>query len=421
MVKSSSVVMVQIFDQRNFNQRDQGLLGFVEIRVTDYLDLELGGQGMFFGFRIVTALQLLTNESLTEMVELDLKGTDGNPVVQGKLISHLSTMPTTSATSSRSTDSSSLALTTLPSNGSSRLVNNPSVDNTLVDNASVDNASVDNTSVDYYSADDYSVDNYSVNNYSVNNYSVNNYSVNNYSVNNYSVNNASVYTASVNSASVSEIYTPSISLSRTLSSHTTSSEVTTPIMAMPTSTIPGTPLERQQSLPNITTRYVSSGGTSTTDHSQNSPSPPAPDIVSHGQPITNAQHSLNANRDQYGLLPEGWEHSIDPLGRTYYADHNTRSTSWNRPSSNQAVNHQAQESETTTSGSGSLPAELEEWYPFARQPVPFMDDTPESHQGFKSSKRSMHPYLQFMCGPLLRYDSIDSDGVWHGAALIVSA
>ncbi|KAI0274420.1 C2 domain-containing protein, partial [Russula aff. rugulosa BPL654] len=172
MVKSSSVVMVQIFDQRNFNQRDQGLLGFVEIRVTDYLDLELGGQGMFFGFRIVTALQLLTNESLAEMVQLDLKGTDGNPVVQGKLISHLSTMPTTSATSSRSTDSSSLALTTIPSNGSSRLVNNPSVDNALVDNTSVDNTSVDNTSVDYYSADDHSVDNYSVDNYSINNYSV---------------------------------------------------------------------------------------------------------------------------------------------------------------------------------------------------------------------------------------------------------
>ena len=418
--------MVQIFDQRNFNQRDQGLLGFVEIRVTDYLDLELGGQGMFSGFRVVSAIQLLTNEFLTEMVRLDLKGIDGNPVVQGKLISHLSTMPTTSATSSRSTDSSSLALTTIPSNGSNRLVNNPSVDNALVDNTSVDNTSVDNTSVDYYSADDhsvdnYSVDNYSVNNYSVNNYSVNNYSVNNYSVNNYSVNNASVYTASVNSASVSEIYTPSISLSRTLSSHTTSSEVTTPIIAIPTSTIPGTTLEQQQSLPKITTRHVSSGGTSTADHPQNSPSPPTPDIISPGQPIIIAQHSLNANRDQYGLLTEGWEHRVDPLGRTYYVDHNTRSTSWNRPSSNQAVNHQAQESETTTGGSGSLPAGWEERYPSVRQPVPFMDDTPGSHQGFKSRKRLMDPYLQFMCGPLLRYDSVDSDGVWHGAALIVSA
>ena len=34
-------------------------------------------------------------------------------------------------------------------------------------------------------------------------------------------------------------------------------------------------------------------------------------------------------------------------------------------------------------------------------------------------KRRMNPYLQFMCGPLLRYDTMDEHGVWHGAALIV--
>lgn len=32
----------------------------------------------------------------------------------------------------------------------------------------------------------------------------------------------------------------------------------------------------------------------------------------------------------------------------------------------------------------------------------------------------MDPVLQFMAGPLLRYDTVDSNGVWHGAALIVS-
>ena len=52
MVKRSSVITVRIFDQRKFRQRDQGFLGFVEIRVTDYLDLEFGGQGMVSAFRI---------------------------------------------------------------------------------------------------------------------------------------------------------------------------------------------------------------------------------------------------------------------------------------------------------------------------------------------------------------------------------
>ncbi len=56
MVKGSSVLTVQIFDQRKFKGRDQGFLGFVEIRVTDYLDLELGGKGMFSGFRFASPL-----------------------------------------------------------------------------------------------------------------------------------------------------------------------------------------------------------------------------------------------------------------------------------------------------------------------------------------------------------------------------
>ena len=56
MVKRSSVVTVQIFDQQKFNRRDQGFLGSIEIRVTDYLDLEHGGQGMFSDFRIASPL-----------------------------------------------------------------------------------------------------------------------------------------------------------------------------------------------------------------------------------------------------------------------------------------------------------------------------------------------------------------------------
>ncbi|KAI0329832.1 hypothetical protein GY45DRAFT_827575 [Cubamyces sp. BRFM 1775] len=33
----------------------------------------------------------------------------------------------------------------------------------------------------------------------------------------------------------------------------------------------------------------------------------------------------------------------------------------------------------------------------------------------------MNPYLQFMAGPLLRYDTVDERGVWRGAAMIVTA
>ncbi|KEY69985.1 hypothetical protein S7711_04003 [Stachybotrys chartarum IBT 7711] len=51
--------------------------------------------------------------------------------------------------------------------------------------------------------------------------------------------------------------------------------------------------------------------------------------------------SLSPFEDAQGRLPAGWERREDNLGRTYYVDHNTRTTSWNRPtasSSNEARN-----------------------------------------------------------------------------------
>lgn len=45
-VKDSSVVAVQIFDQRKFKRKqDQGFLGVINLKVSDVIDLELGGQG----------------------------------------------------------------------------------------------------------------------------------------------------------------------------------------------------------------------------------------------------------------------------------------------------------------------------------------------------------------------------------------
>lgn len=58
------------------------------------------------------------------------------------------------------------------------------------------------------------------------------------------------------------------------------------------------------------------------------------------------QRNFNPHEDQFGPLPPGWERRIDPLGRTYYVDHNTRSTTWNRPSTNQAINNSTQSGET---------------------------------------------------------------------------
>jgi len=240
---------------------------------------------------------------------LDLKGTDDNPAVQGKLISRLSTNLTTSATGSRPTDSS-LALASPPSNNYRRSVDSESIYNESIYNESISNESIYNESI--YN-------------------------------DNGSVYNASVYTGSAKSASV-ELYSPSIN---NQNSHIISPEAT-PIMTISATLAP---LEQQQSLPNIPTHPVVPGGTSTADPPENSlrPSAPAPPE----QPITNGQHNLNVNEDQYGPLPEGWESGVDLLGLTYYVNRHAHSITRTRPSPNQAVDQKA---ETTTTGSGSLPA-----------------------------------------------------------------
>lgn len=53
---------------------------------------------------------------------------------------------------------------------------------------------------------------------------------------------------------------------------------------------------------------------------------PAPTVVGV------AGRTLSPFEDQYGPLPPGWERRVDHLRRTYYVDHNTRTTTWIRPS-----------------------------------------------------------------------------------------
>ena len=62
----------------------------------------------------------------------------------------------------------------------------------------------------------------------------------------------------------------------------------------------------------------------------------------------NARHSsqLSPFEDAQGRLPAGWERREDNLGRTYYVDHNTRTTSWNRPSANGAAEDRSREAAT---------------------------------------------------------------------------
>lgn len=69
-VTEDSVLAVQIFDQKKFKKKDQGFLGVINVRIGSVVDLDAGGD---------------------EMLTRDLKKSNDNMVVHGKLILNLST------------------------------------------------------------------------------------------------------------------------------------------------------------------------------------------------------------------------------------------------------------------------------------------------------------------------------------------
>ncbi|PSS22678.1 hypothetical protein PHLCEN_2v3044, partial [Hermanssonia centrifuga] len=248
-VKDSSVIAVQIFDQRKFKKRDQGFLGVVNVRVSDVLDLELGGH---------------------EMLTLDLKKSNDNLVVHGKLIIYLST-------------------------NVSQPISNPPAANTETLANQLSSLNLDTSSVSLATSG-----------------------------------------SGLNTAG-------NLSLSRTPSASATSSD-NARMSIPPPSVAPSAPEpEAQAQQSNV--RPVSTGSAAAVP-------PPAAQTTNAGANAqaasnNNAQmRNFNPHEDQYGPLPGGWERRIDPLGRTYYVDHNTRSTTWNRPSASQTANTHAQEGDT---------------------------------------------------------------------------
>lgn len=154
--------------------------------------------------------------------------------------------------------------------------------------------------------------------------------------------------SSSSAAASSNNLTASSSLSRTpsaLAETPASVQAANPQPHAPPATVATAESEQAQSAP---PRPISNG---------TSPAPPAPDgqqapatspgAAGHAASNNNAQlRNFNPHVDQYGPLPDGWERRIDPLGRTYYIDHNTRTTTWNRPSSSQRANNNAADGQT---------------------------------------------------------------------------
>lgn len=79
---------------------------------------------------------------------------------------------------------------------------------------------------------------------------------------------------------------------------------------------------------------------------QTAPTPVVPPNGIVPRPPQQQPRTFNAFEDAQGPLPGGWERREDHLGRTYYVDHNTRQTTWHRPTANMAERREQMEHQT---------------------------------------------------------------------------
>ncbi|KAK8084761.1 hypothetical protein PG997_006032 [Apiospora hydei] len=77
------------------------------------------------------------------------------------------------------------------------------------------------------------------------------------------------------------------------------------------------------------------------------PNGPAPPINGASGHQSRGSTQMSPFEDAQGRLPAGWERREDNLGRTYYVDHNTRTTSWNRPTGSGGGNSSADREAST--------------------------------------------------------------------------
>ncbi|ODV94148.1 hypothetical protein PACTADRAFT_86369 [Pachysolen tannophilus NRRL Y-2460] len=61
-----------------------------------------------------------------------------------------------------------------------------------------------------------------------------------------------------------------------------------------------------------------------------------------------SNRAYSSFEDQFGRLPPGWERRTDNFGRTYYVDHNSRTTTWKRPALNQTEAERGQQRTNVT-------------------------------------------------------------------------
>ncbi|KAI9028089.1 hypothetical protein CLU79DRAFT_737674 [Phycomyces nitens] len=262
-VTNRSVIAVQVFDQKKFKKKDQGFLGVINVQVGNVFDVDIGGD---------------------EMLNLDLKKSNTNEAVHGKLILNLSTNVnapirngtntlapgTTQATSGQSSQENSQppVVTDYPASG-------PAVSANTDDLPQGWERRVDHLGRPYY------VDH---------------------------------------------------------NTRTTTWKRPSAGTAQEQQTI--TDLERRRHNARGLPEERSAAGNSSTSldtRSQPTPTPPAATSTTSLTPQTNLGVQNNMTTAGTGPLPAGWEMRTTPEGRPYFVDHNTRTTTWVDPRRQQYI------------------------------------------------------------------------------------
>ncbi|KAK0523250.1 hypothetical protein OC834_003529 [Tilletia horrida] len=275
-VTDSSVLAVQVFDQKKFKKKDQGFLGVINIRVADEIDLELGGK---------------------KLITRDLKRSNDNLVVHGKIIIELNTDTSTPIQNSSSAGATPGLLAAASASSTSLASATPSTG----PQASGASSQEADSSIQRVSQ---------------------------------------AQTASPVAAThpaVSNLQRGSSASSAAIPSPLLDGSASSSAAVSPTPT-PGVVTAQQASQQLSQTNPAPAAGSVPTTN-------PAA-AVSGASAANNAWNATNANQfdphnDEYGPLPRGWERRVDQLGRTYYVDHNTRTTTWNRPSNSASANNAA--------------------------------------------------------------------------------
>ncbi|AET41664.1 NEDD4 family E3 ubiquitin-protein ligase Ecym_8394 [Eremothecium cymbalariae DBVPG len=113
-------------------------------------------------------------------------------------------------------------------------------------------------------------------------------------------------------------------------------------------TIPGSYISHGSVNNNTIHMNSHNGNVNTSDDVNNNNNNNNNNNIGNSSVNTNQNRQYSSFEDQYGRLPPGWERRTDNFGRTYYVDHNTRTTTWKRPTLDQTESERGDQMNANT-------------------------------------------------------------------------